>query len=89
MLPKRVELQVEILTKFPEALVGTQFQCEPKDALQRESKWLNSLNEAELMTQRFKECTIILPTWAMTRLGGATEKLGEDADGESTGNSLI
>jgi len=66
-LPRRIELQVKALNRFPEALVGSRFDRIPQDATARYTKWCNKIDERSIYLQRFRELTIIQPTWAMTR----------------------
>lgn len=67
MMPERVRLQLEHAAAFPGALVGCLFAREPADATPRYAAWCNGLSDADLMDQRFRECTIIQPTWFLSR----------------------
>lgn len=37
------------------------------DATPRYTRWCNGLTEAQLMSHRFRDCTLIQPTWFMSR----------------------
>jgi hypothetical protein len=37
------------------------------DSTARYSNWLNTLTPTELLSHRYRECTIIQPTWFMSR----------------------
>jgi glycosyltransferase involved in cell wall biosynthesis len=83
MAPRRVELQLQSCLAHPEAIVGCSFVREPADSTPRYTNWCNSLSDGELLTHRFRDCTIIQPTWFMSRrvferVGGYELLLGED-----------
>lgn len=59
-------------------LVGSGFSREPLDATPRYSRWANGLSDAQLVTHRLREVTLIHPTWfcaraVLERLGGFRE----------------
>lgn len=87
---KRVELQVEYLNtrENPECvLLGSMFHREPSTATPRYTKWCNTITEEQLMTQCFRECTIIQPTWFCKR--DVFDKVqGYDASGVGTAEDL-
>ncbi|GBG26817.1 UDP-GlcNAc:betaGal beta-1,3-N-acetylglucosaminyltransferase-like protein 1 [Hondaea fermentalgiana] len=66
-LPSRVAKQVAALANLPEAIVGSRFTRIPEDATARYTRWCNELDTDGLYSQRFREVTLIQPTWAMTR----------------------
>jgi len=39
----------------------------PEGATPRYTRWLNELTQEQLMFQRFKECTVAMPTWFLHR----------------------
>ncbi|CAK9075109.1 unnamed protein product [Durusdinium trenchii] len=90
MHPERVERQVEALRAQPPELrertiLGTGFVRMPEDATPRYTQWLNDMTEEQLMSQRFREVTLLHPTWMYHRrvwetVGGYTHDttVGED-----------
>ncbi|KAL9182477.1 hypothetical protein ACHAXT_013129 [Thalassiosira profunda] len=59
-------------------LVGCQFERIPADATEHYAKWANSLSDERLYLEQFRECTLLQPTWCMSRewfehLGGYLE----------------
>jgi len=78
MEPTRIREQLEALASHPDAIVGSKFTRIPEDATERYTKWCNSLTQDQLMLQRFRELTLIQPTWMFrreiwSRLGGYAE----------------
>lgn len=67
MEPNRVASQLEAAACRPWALIGSRFVRVPADATERYARWCNSLSQEQLMLQRFKELTVIQPTWFMSR----------------------
>ena len=62
------------------ALVGGGFTRVPSDATPAYTLWANGISDAELYTERFREVTILQPTWFMHRtvwdnVGGYDEVL--------------
>ena len=82
----RIAKQVQILKGQPRAIVGSRFRREPEGSTERYTRWANGLSELELVTNRFKECTVLQPTWMLRRaefdaIGGYNEaRLCEDLD---------
>lgn len=83
MMPERVQAQLEAIRASPlgsrDVLAGSQFVRIPEGSTARYTEWCNSLSESELMTRRFCECTVIMPTWfcergIFQRVGGFSEK---------------
>ncbi|CAJ1931962.1 unnamed protein product [Cylindrotheca closterium] len=59
-------------------LLGSSFERDPPDSTWHYSKWANTLSQDRLMLERFREVTILQPTWFMCRsrwklLGGYIE----------------
>lgn len=67
MKPERVELQLQAALKHPDSIIGAKFTRTPKGSTERYMRWCNSLTQEELMSHRFREVTIIQPTWFMSR----------------------
>jgi len=68
MFPTRVACQYEAAQTLSEnTLIGTNFVRLPRDATPRYTDWLNALTPSQLYTQRFKEVTLLQPTWFMRR----------------------
>lgn len=40
----------------------------PEDATARYAAWVNRLSDEQLYTQRFRECTLVHPSWFMARV---------------------
>ena len=64
-------------------IVGSNFERLPADATRHYTAWANGLGPAGLRAQRFRECTLIHPTWSLGRhvfeaVGGYPEALAED-----------
>ena len=98
-LPRRVELQLAAaLAAPPGALVGSGFVREPADATPRYTAWANALAPGALVTQCWRECTLLQPTWFMAAaafraLGGYDEAppalWGGGGDGEALAVPLL
>eukprot|EP01134_Creolimax_fragrantissima_P002293 CFRG2293T1 len=48
-------------------IVGCNVTRSPDNATPRYTKWINGLKTDELISQRFRECTLIKPTWFTSR----------------------
>eukprot|EP00050_Salpingoeca_kvevrii_P012692 m.24224 g.24224 ORF g.24224 m.24224 type:complete len:388 (-) comp4245_c0_seq1:1221-2384(-) len=67
MAPFRVELQLAAARNHPRALVGSRFERDPPEATERFNAWCNGMDEAQLLAHRFRDCTLIQPTWFIRR----------------------
>jgi hypothetical protein len=65
--PSRIAQQLIGCQQHREAIVGSRFTRIPLDATPRYASWLNGLTQDQLMLHRFRELTIIQPTWFMRR----------------------
>jgi glycosyltransferase involved in cell wall biosynthesis len=63
----RFATQLAAAREHPAAIVGSLVFRIPHDAQPRWTEWYNNLSEVQLMLQRFKEVTVINPTWFMDR----------------------
>jgi len=59
-------------------LLGCQFDRDPPDSTWHYSQWANSLTDEQLLLERFREVTVLQPTWFLCRkrfkaLGGYVE----------------
>jgi len=59
-------------------LMGCQFERIPKDSTHHYSQWANSLSYERLYLEQFRECTLLQPTWFISKawfesLGGYIE----------------
>jgi len=91
MHPHRIAHQVSVMMALVTeernaTLLGTTFDRIPKDSTWHYTHWANNLKDERLMLERFRELTILQPTWMMTKqrfelLGGYIEssELGGDA----------
>jgi glycosyltransferase involved in cell wall biosynthesis len=83
MLPTRVIRQLEALFKLPKSdrcrtLMGCTFSRDPPDATWHYAKWANGLTDERLSLERYREVTVLQPTWMIPRkhfqsLGGYLE----------------
>jgi ribonuclease P protein subunit RPP14 len=91
MAPTRVSSQLRALLTLPPphtitgCLLGSGFSRLPTDATPRYTQWLNSMTQQELMTQRFREVTLLHPTWffhrsVWERVGGYCEDPSQPED---------
>jgi glycosyltransferase involved in cell wall biosynthesis len=68
MLPSRIFSQIQAARNLSyNTIIGSAFCRIPEDATPRYTTWLNSLSASELYTHRFKEVTLLQPTWLMSR----------------------
>lgn len=67
MDPRRIQCQLALATAHPEAMVGCNFYRTPPGSTERYARWANGLDERQLTTHRFRDCTIIQPTWFYAR----------------------
>ena len=68
--PQRVEALRRAAETQPDAkntLFGSRFSRHPPDATERYAAWANSLSSERLHLERFRECTLIQPTWFFHR----------------------
>ena len=73
MMEDRLELQYTYYKKLEKQynnqfiLMGSNFERYPANSTSRYSNWLNRLTSEQCYYQRYKECTIIAPTWFYSR----------------------
>eukprot|EP00934_Nitzschia_sp_Nitz4_P009372 Nitzschia sp. Nitz4//scaffold375_size13900//1178//2665//NITZ4_008963-RA/size13900-processed-gene-0.7-mRNA-1//-1//CDS//3329549636//9362//frame0 len=58
-------LQIEPAVRH-KTLLGCNFRRDPPDATWHYSQWANALDDDRLMLERFRELTVIQPTWFLT-----------------------
>ena len=83
MHPTRVAEQVSTMMSLSDderyrTLLGCKFDRDPPDSTWHYAKWANGLSDERLMLERFREVTVIQPTWFLCRsrwqkLGGYVE----------------
>lgn len=83
MRDDRVELQLATARRNPRAIVGSRFTRIPEGSTPRYTRWCNGLTPHELMTHRFRELTVVQPTWFVARsvfeeVGGYAASVAED-----------
>ncbi|KAJ4463068.1 putative B3gntl1 protein [Paratrimastix pyriformis] len=66
-MPSRIRLEVEAHLAHPGAIVGSRFVRDPPGSTPRYVDWCNRITQEQLMLQRFRECSIIQPTWLLSR----------------------
>lgn len=86
----RIQAQLDVAWSLPEGdrdrvIVGSGFVRHPEDATPRYTSWLNGMSDEQLHSQRFREVTLLHPTWlyhrsVWQRVGGYTQDtaVGED-----------
>ena len=67
MLPGRIATQFAEALAYPGHLIGSRVRRAPDNSTERYTKWANGLSQDELILHRFKECTLLMPTWFMSR----------------------
>ena len=83
--PQRVEALRRAAETQPDAkntLFGSRFSRHPPDATERYAGWANTLTPERLFLERFRECTLVQPTWFFHRALWENAG-GYDADGET------
>lgn len=84
MSPSRVAEQLAMMLSIVDkgerdrTLIGSTFDRIPENSTWHYSQWANGLTDERLMLERFRECTVLQPTWFLTRkrfeeLGGYIE----------------
>lgn len=106
MHPARVVEQTLAMMKLPQdernrTLMGCKVVRDPPYSTWHYTQWANSLTDERLMLERFRECTLLQPTWFLTHsrfelLGGYIEapcafsKGGlKDGVGNRSNNSIL
>jgi glycosyltransferase involved in cell wall biosynthesis len=82
-MPNRIEAQLSAAAARPDALIGARVVRHPLGSTDRYVSWANRMSPAELSTHRFRECTLLMPTWFLSRacftaVGGFREEHCED-----------
>lgn len=82
-MPGRIEAQLAAAFACPDALIGTRVVRHPLGSTDRYVCWANGMSPAELHLHRFRECTLLMPTWFLSRAsfvaaGGFREEQCED-----------
>ena len=67
MMPSRIEVQLEAARRRPGCLVGARVRRDPEDSTPRFIAWANGTSAAQLLHHRFRECTLLMPTWFLAR----------------------
>jgi len=67
MMPSRIEVQLEAARRRPGCLVGARARRDPEDSTPRFIVWANGTSAAQLLHHRFRECTLLMPTWFLAR----------------------
>lgn len=90
MARERVARQVQVVKEAgrEDVIVGCNVWREPEGSTARYTAWANSLTDSDLMLQRFRECTILMPTWFTCR--SVFDSVGGfDESGKGTPEDLI
>ena len=67
MMPRRLELQVPLAVANPRAIIGGCWKRYPSGSTEHYEAWANMMTNNELHLEQFRECTVLLPTWCMSR----------------------
>ena len=84
----RIAEQVSVMLNKPtskernETLLGCTFKRIPEDSTWHYTNWANNLTDERLLLERFREVTVLQPTWMVTRqrfdtLGGYIDSLDD------------
>lgn len=65
--PTRVAVQLAASAAHPHAIIGGGFVREPRDATPAYTAWAHGLSPRELVSQAWREVSLIQPTWFMAR----------------------
>lgn len=69
----RIAEQVAYFLSLPskilrdKTLLGTTFRRDPPDSTWHYCKWANQLSDERLHLEKFRECTVLQPTWMLTK----------------------
>lgn len=82
-MPRRIEAQLAAAAVRPDALIGARVVRHPAGSTHRYVCWANNMSPCELNLHRFRECTLLMPTWFLARAcfhaaGGFREEHCED-----------
>lgn len=85
MFPTRLEKQLQLAAKNPGAILGGCWKRLPAGSTEHYESWANVLEYERLWLEQFREVTVQMPTWCMSRsvydaLGGFVES--PPGDGE-------
>eukprot|EP01112_Ceratiomyxa_fruticulosa_P020660 TRINITY_DN7115_c0_g1_i1.p1 TRINITY_DN7115_c0_g1~~TRINITY_DN7115_c0_g1_i1.p1 ORF type:complete len:328 (-),score=60.67 TRINITY_DN7115_c0_g1_i1:119-1102(-) len=81
MYPTRISSQLKAaLLNGIDCLIGSNFTRDPPDSTARYTSWCNRINGEMLYNHQYREVTLAMPTWFMSRdlfdrVGGFEEKL--------------
>ena len=102
MHPHRVAEQTAAMLRLSSAdqertLLGCRIQRDPPDSTWHYTHWANTIllhDEQRLLLERYRECTVLQPTWFLTRsrfeaLGGYIEEITKDDDVSFQGASVL
>ena len=67
LFPTRVERQLVVAQRVPNAIVGGGFIRSPSGSTAHYSNWANTISQKDIVLQQFRECTVLMPTWFLHR----------------------
>ena len=67
LFPTRVERQLAVAQRAPNAIVGGGFVRSPAGSTAHYSNWANTISPRDIVLQQFRECTVLMPTWFLHR----------------------
>lgn len=88
MHESRVQLQLQAAVNHPNSIIGSNFERTPALSTQRYTQWCNSLSNSQLILHQYRECTVVQPTWFMSKVL-FTKVGGYDETGPGTPEDLI
>lgn len=90
MMPKRMELQVPLAMENPTAIIGGCWRRYPSGSTEHYEAWANMMTRNELHFEQFRECTVVIPTWCMSRaIADAVGGFVESPPGSGEAEDLI
>jgi glycosyltransferase involved in cell wall biosynthesis len=87
MEPARIRLQLEECQLHSNVIVGCRIKRVPENSTPRYSTWINEMTQDQLVHQRFKEVTVVMPTWFVRR--DWFSSVGEFDEGYKTPEDML
>ena len=85
MLTRRLEAQISLVMKNPGSIVGGCWRRHPLGSTCHYEHWANGLNAQRIWLEQFREVSVQMPTWCMSRcvfetVGGFVESPPQDGE---------
>ena len=65
--PSRLAVQLAAARDRGDCILGARVVRTPAGSTERYVSWANGMSSEQLITHRFRECTLLMPTWFMSR----------------------